>query len=310
MSWRKVYRIGWFVFISLSARSIEAITYSYDAIIDASFGPHSAMFRAGEKVVITYTLDPLAVDTNSNPQYGTFINAVLSMTISFPNTGVLAVAGPAGTAQTFDNVIDQPSGQWADGIYLFGGPISSSSSLDGEPISFLEVDLGTGYLTPPAEPLLFSSDALPLFKLPITKDESVLFLGTSSGFTQVDFAAADPSQDPDPPPVPALSSTEYPNFRFWVRISGTRIGTLVAPCLPETVCVAGAVPTRAEIFVRIVGPKPNGYLWPSIVKFNTTKTEVWIQQITTGVTKYYLLQMLPTDSGILPGVVDKMGFLP
>jgi len=130
-------------------------------------------------------------------------------------------------------------------------------------------------------------------------------LGVRAHFTQVL-----PPPDPQPPSSPALTSSQYPDFRFWVRISDTRPGTNVADCLPETVCVAGAIPTRAEVFVRIVGPKSNGYLWPNIVKFNTTKTEVWIQQISTGVTQYYLLPALPTDSDTLPGVVDKTGFLP
>lgn len=116
--------------------------------------------------------------------------------------------------------------------------------------------------------------------------------------------------DPDPPNATPLSSSQYPNFRFWVRISDTRLGTTVAGCLPETVCVAGSIPTRAEVFVRIVGPKPNGYLWPNIVKFNTTKTEVWVQQVSTGAIQYYLLPALATDSDTLPGVVDRNGFLP
>jgi len=123
----------------------------------------------------------------------------------------------------------------------------------------------------------------------------------------------DPRVPLAPPPVPSappLISSQYPDFRFWVRIGDTRIGTAVAGCLPETVCVAGAIPTRAEVFLRIVGPKPNGYLWPNIVKFNTTKTEVWIRQVSTGITKYYLLPALPTDSSTLPGLVDKTGFLP
>src|SRR6266545_1101413 len=116
--------------------------------------------------------------------------------------------------------------------------------------------------------------------------------------------------DPDPPNAAPLTSSQYPNFRFWVRISDARLGTSVADCVPETVCVAGAIPTRAEVFVRIVGPKMNGYLWPNIVKFNTTKTEVWIQQVSTGDIQYYLLPALATDSDTLPGVVDKTGFLP
>lgn len=130
-------------------------------------------------------------------------------------------------------------------------------------------------------------------------------LGVRAHFTQIV-----PPADPAPPSAPALTSSQYPDFRFWVRISDNRLGTTVSDCLPETVCVAGAIPTRAEVFVRIVGPKPNGYLWPNIVKFNTTKTEVWIQQISTGVIQYYLLPALPADSDTLPGVVDKTGFLP
>ncbi len=130
-------------------------------------------------------------------------------------------------------------------------------------------------------------------------------IGVRAHFTQVI-----PPADPEPPAVPALTSAQYPGFRFWVRIADTRIGTTVADCLPETVCVAGAIPTRAEVFVRIVGPKSNGYLWPNVVKFNTTKTEVWIEQISTGEIQYYLLPALPTDSDTLPGVVDKTGFLP
>jgi hypothetical protein len=138
---------------------------------------------------------------------------------------------------------------------------------------------------------------------PVTSNyEDTRALGIRAHFTQL--------QDPDPPAGPAITSSEYPDFRFWVRIGDTRSGTKVTDCLPETVCVAGAIPTRAEVFVRIVGPKPNGYLWPNVVKFNTTKTEVWIQQISTGVTQYYLLPALPTDSDTLPGVVDKTGFLP
>lgn len=116
--------------------------------------------------------------------------------------------------------------------------------------------------------------------------------------------------DPEHPTTGQIISPEYPNFRFWVRISDVRLGKEVVDCLSETVCVAGAIPTRAEILIRIVGPKANGYLWPNIVKFNTTKTEVWIQQISTGRTKYYSLPALAQDSTTLPGLVDRTGFLP
>jgi type 1 glutamine amidotransferase len=123
-------------------------------------------------------------------------------------------------------------------------------------------------------------------------------------------AGVSPGSSPPPPASDPITSPELPDFRFWVRISGTRIGTEVADCLTETVCVAGAVPTRAEILLRIVGPRPNGYLWPNIVRFTTSATEVWIQQITTGATKYYDLPAVGADSETLPGRVDRQGFLP
>ncbi len=125
------------------------------------------------------------------------------------------------------------------------------------------------------------------------------------------FGTPEPPEDPDPPAVPGLTSPSLPGYRFWVRIGDNRLGIAAnTPCPAETICVAGAIPTRAEIFVRIVGPKSNGRLWPNIIKFNTTKSEVWIQQISTGTTKYYELSALAQDSETLPGLVDKTGFLP
>ncbi len=142
---------------------------------------------------------------------------------------------------------------------------------------------------------------------PVVFDQS----GARALGLRAEFTPIAPPQNPDPPNVPGLTSPSLPGFLFWVRISNTRIGTAAdTPCPDETVCVAGAIPTRAEILVRIVGPKPNGYLWPNIVKFNTTKTEVWIRQVSTGATKYYSLPALAPDSDTLPGLVDKTGFLP
>lgn len=120
-----------------------------------------------------------------------------------------------------------------------------------------------------------------------------------------------PSGDPPPPNTPALTSASLPGFAFWARISGSRIGTPAdTPCPSETVCVSGAIPTRAEVFVRIVGPKANGRLWPNIVKFNTTRTEIWIKQLSSGKVKYYDLPALSAGSDTLPGLIDKDGFVP
>lgn len=122
---------------------------------------------------------------------------------------------------------------------------------------------------------------------------------------------------PEPPAPPAgawLESEAIPGFRVKARItahSGARQPVRKEPaCIPETLCVSGAVPGRPELFVRIVGPKPNGHLWPTLVKLSTSTIEVWIEQKVTGILRYYRLQGASPESDELPGLFDRTGFLP
>jgi len=134
-------------------------------------------------------------------------------------------------------------------------------------------------------------------------------------------AASDEPPPPDPqpqdPPPPAgiapLTSAEVPGFRFWVQIGddpGAVIGVMEPVCIPETVCVSGALPGRSEVFVRVVGPKLNGYLWPTLVKFSTSRVQVWIEQDRTGAVRYYDLAAASPGSSALPGLFDREGFQP
>lgn len=110
-----------------------------------------------------------------------------------------------------------------------------------------------------------------------------------------------------------LTTSAIPNFRFRVRIFNTSTPTAGAKesdCIPETLCVSGAVPGRSEVFLRIIGPRPNGYLWPTIVRFTPSRVEVDVQQISTGITKTYVLPAIPPDSDELTGLQDRTGFLP
>lgn len=118
---------------------------------------------------------------------------------------------------------------------------------------------------------------------------------------------------PPVPDRPAVTDADFPGFRFWVRISagGTVIeGTEVGPCIPEAVCFAGALPDRPEVIVRIVGPKPNGFLWPTLVKLSTSRVEVWIEQESTGLVRYYELEGASPGFDVLPGLFDRHGFEP
>lgn len=119
------------------------------------------------------------------------------------------------------------------------------------------------------------------------------------------------------PPAPDeeawFTDPQYPGFRFAVEITAggsTRIGAWEPHCLPETVCVSGAVAGRSEVFLRIVGPKPNGYLWPTLFKASTARFDVWIEQLATGVVQHYVLPGAEPGSDELPGLFDREGFLP
>jgi len=139
-----------------------------------------------------------------------------------------------------------------------------------------------------------------------------------------DFEAVDVSSlmgDPDSgragvaPPQEGdwLETAEVPGFRFRVRIVpgvGEEIPVRTEPCIPETLCVSGAVPGRSELFVRIVGPKPNGRLWPTLVRFSTSRIEIWIEQLSTGLMQHYVLDGATPGDDSLPGSFDRDGFPP
>lgn len=111
-----------------------------------------------------------------------------------------------------------------------------------------------------------------------------------------------------------LTSSNFPDFRFRVRIippgGATIQGRKENVCIPDTLCVSGALAGRSEVFLRIIGPRPNGFLWPTIVRFTPSRVEVDIQQISTGILKTYVLPAVPPESDELCGLQDRMGFLP
>lgn len=112
----------------------------------------------------------------------------------------------------------------------------------------------------------------------------------------------------------AVSSAQVPGFVFFVTFTDeagrTTVGAPEAACIPETLCVSGAVPGRSEVFLRIVGPKPNGYLWPTLVKFSTSQVDIWVRQVGTGEVRRYRLAGATPGSSELPGLFDRTGFLP
>ncbi len=140
-----------------------------------------------------------------------------------------------------------------------------------------------------------------------------LYAATAAGVYVLDTSAG-AGEPPPPEGLPWTTDPTYPGFRFKVRIgqgaAAPISGTREPACLPETVCLSGALSGRSELLLRIVGPKPNGWLWPTLVKLSTSETEVWIEQLATGRLRYYDLAGARPGIDELPGLFDRFGFLP
>src|SRR5690606_22064409 len=82
------------------------------------------------------------------------------------------------------------------------------------------------------------------------------------GRLQRSYEAFGPFLEAPPPPPEEEYFTDpgYPDWKFRVVITAGDepvLGVREDVCLPETVCVSGALPGRAEVFLRVIGPRPN-----------------------------------------------------
>ena len=170
------------VILTVSATMAIAQTFSYDAEVSTSSGPHSSLFPSRSRALVTYTLDPTVADSNADPQRGIYTGAVLSMSVNFPDLGIFANAGAAGLAQTFNDV---GACKISDQVFFFGGPITSASTLAGDVIQSVEVDFLSKFVVTPDTPFMLSSDALPVMRLPLI--DSFVRIQTPSGNTFVHF---------------------------------------------------------------------------------------------------------------------------
>ena len=118
---------------------------------------------------------------------------------------------------------------------------------------------------------------------------------------------------PPPPPDGFFLDPAYPDFSFRVRIGpqgSATTGRRETDCPAETVCVSCAMPGRSEVFLRILGPRSNGYLWPTIIRFTPARVVVDIHQLSTGLGKTYALGAVPPGNPNLSGRQDRTGYLP
>lgn len=111
-----------------------------------------------------------------------------------------------------------------------------------------------------------------------------------------------------------LTSPELPGFELQVRITpaggSTTIGSAEPSCIAETFCASGALAGRPEVFVKVIGPRPNGYLWVQISRFTPSEVEVWVRQTATGQVQEYVLPSVGALSDDVSGLQDRTAFLP
>jgi hypothetical protein len=115
---------------------------------------------------------------------------------------------------------------------------------------------------------------------------------------------------PPPPPGPWLSSSALPGFEAKVRIGGSTIGAKENQCIVESMCVSGALAGRPEIFIKVIGPRPNGFLWAQISRFTPSAIEIWLRQTATGKINFYELESVGSGSDNVSGLQDRQAFSP
>jgi len=124
-------------------------------------------------------------------------------------------------------------------------------------------------------------------------------------------------EDPDPPPPPPgpwLTSPELAGFRAKARITppghDPLAGAAVADCIAETLCVEGALAGRPEAFLKVIGPRPNGFLWVQISRFTPSEIELWVEQTAAGELRYYRLPAVGPGNPDVSGLQDRQAFRP
>lgn len=235
-----------------------------------------------------------------------------------PGTGTISCGETVMNTITAQDAQDDQSRHYDD--YRFSGSngdqiMASLFSADFEP--HLELRTPGGEDAAEAEGHDPGSTANLDFTLTSTSTNWVLRAKADSAAATGDYSltllCGDGNPPPPPPPSGFFLDPEYPDFQFRVRIGnpGSTIpGRREASCQSETVCVSGAMRGRSELFIRLLGPRPNGYIWPTIVRFTPSRVVVDIRQISSGEMETYELEAVPPGTDDLPGSQDRMGFHP
>jgi hypothetical protein len=111
-----------------------------------------------------------------------------------------------------------------------------------------------------------------------------------------------------------LTTPQVPGFEFQVEItppgSAPITGRMEPDCIIETFCASGALAGRPEVFVKIIGPRPNGFLWVQISRFTPSQVKVMVRQVSTGKVNTYVLPGVPATEDDVSGLQDRGAYSP
>ncbi len=147
-----------------------ASTIEFSSTVVSSFGPFDTLLGPGSDVIVTYSVDNGALDSNPDPDAGNYQTGLLSMTFEFPGQDIIIDFG-SGIVSVFNDTAN-PDDQLA---YRSFNDITGS--LSGEEVLIGEFGV-SGSTT------MLSGDAVPVF-FPTDITSLNVSIGTASGFTQL-----------------------------------------------------------------------------------------------------------------------------
>ncbi|HVS02953.1 MAG TPA: hypothetical protein VMT16_09300 [Thermoanaerobaculia bacterium] len=249
------------------------------------------------------------IDAAGDPDSG---SAAITTTGTVGGQGLLyCVPVTPGAAYGFGAFVRVPSGQLQTGSGSVGGLFFEAPACAGNTVS----GVGTFPIAEPLDEWVLTQGEV---VAPPTANSMLLTLSVSNDgsgepftalFDDVRFCAGGTCalQIGE-----WLQSSEIPDFVFRVTIEAgdeAHPGVMEPVCLDETLCVSGALPGRVEAQLRIIGPRPNGFLWFQVVRFTPSRIVVHAEQLSTGEVNYYVLEAIgPLDRPT--SLEDRFAFLP
>jgi len=134
------YFAGLFTLCASSISLAALVSFSTEIVAVNEGSAHGVGFVPGDPVIIHYNVDPAAVDGDFGPQVGLFDPGVLSMSIEFPNSGLI-LDFDEGIIRVRSAFPGDPR-PYPDEFSVQDFSIGTGASLGGNPIQIVNLYFG------------------------------------------------------------------------------------------------------------------------------------------------------------------------